>query len=289
MADLFEQHNTLAASTQIDFGWKFWMRSLLVAGMLVASTAMLEQSAAQSPAKVANRANSATSSESHKLAPAIRIARASLAAMDKVTDYDVVFSKREIVGSALIAQSMRLKFRKEPFSVYIRYNSPSPGREAIYVQGKYDGKILAHGTGIEAIAGTLALDPNGARALEESRYPITMIGAAKMLETVIGQWEAEMKHSEGEVKYYPNAKVGDAECKVIESTYPTPNEKLKFHITRLYFDKTTNLPVRVEQFGFPSRGMTQPPLIEEYTYHQLKPNVGLTDADFDPRNPAYDY
>jgi hypothetical protein len=31
------------------------------------------------------------------------------------------------------------------------------------------------------------------------------------------------------------------------------------------------------------------PVIEEYTYLDLKINVGLTDADFDPENPNYNF
>ena len=32
-----------------------------------------------------------------------------------------------------------------------------------------------------------------------------------------------------------------------------------------------------------------PPLLESYTYPNLKLNPGLTNADFDPKNPAYNF
>ncbi len=33
----------------------------------------------------------------------------------------------------------------------------------------------------------------------------------------------------------------------------------------------------------------QPQLLEEYTYLNVKLNVGLTDADFDDKNPEYNF
>jgi hypothetical protein len=44
----------------------------------------------------------------------------------------------------------------------------------------------------------------------------------------------------------------------------------------------------MEQWGFPVGG-SEPPLIEEYTYTDIKTNVGLTDSDFDVRNRKYHF
>ena len=70
---------------------------------------------------------------------------------------------------------------------------------------------------------------------------------------------------------------------------PTPRREFKFHMTRLYIDKKTDFPIRVEQYGFPPRPGTKPPLLEEYTYSNIKVNSGLADLDFDIRNPKYNY
>jgi hypothetical protein len=48
-----------------------------------------------------------------------------------------------------------------------------------------------------------------------------------------------------------------------------------------------NLPVRYEAYDFPVHAQSPPQLIEEYTYVDMKVNVGLNDSDFDPANPAY--
>ena len=46
-------------------------------------------------------------------------------------------------------------------------------------------------------------------------------------------------------------------------------------MTRLYIDRNTNLPVRVEQYGFPKKPGQERPLIEEYTWTEL-PEDALT-------------
>jgi hypothetical protein len=60
-------------------------------------------------------------------------------------------------------------------------------------------------------------------------------------------------------------------------------------MTRLYVAKDNRLPVRVEQFDFPAKTGAQPAILEQYTYLNVKANVGLKDIDFDVENPAYDF
>ena len=125
--------------------------------------------------------------------------------------------------------------------------------------------------------------------MKENRYPITKVGLRNMVDKVISQWETESKYGETTVKYYNSAKLGDVECMAIESSHPQPRRQFPYHMTRVYIDKDSKLLVRVEQYGFPSRQGQQPPIVEEYTYSNLKTNVGLRDADFDHRNPQYNF
>lgn len=222
----------------------------------------------------------------HPLAPAIEHAQQSQAALAKIQDYEAVYSKRELIEGKLISSLVRLKLREEPYSVYMQFETPHKGREVIYFAGKNNGMLLAHETGIRAIAGTVSLAPDSDDALEENRYPITMMGMRKMLDKLVTQWEAEAQFGEVDVKFYPNARMGDVECKVIESRHPTPRKQFKFQMSRLYIEKTTALPVRLEQWAFPSSG-NQPVLAEEYTYSKVRTNLGLTDQDFDHTNPNY--
>jgi hypothetical protein len=225
----------------------------------------------------------------HPLTAPLELARKSLKTLDSLKDYEARFSKREIVNGQMIAHVMLIKHRAEPFSVYLKFFEPHQGREVIYVEGQNDGKLLAHDGGIRGLAGTFALLPTSPMALSESRHPITSIGMKNLLGGVVRQWEAETKFGEIDVRYYNNAKLQDVECVVIETSHPRPRREFRCHLTRLYLDKNANLPVRVERFDFPAREGAKPPLIEEYTYTQIRPNIGLKDFDFDRRNTNYSF
>jgi hypothetical protein len=64
---------------------------------------------------------------------------------------------------------------------------------------------------------------------------------------------------------------------------------MTYYFSRVHFVKSTKLPIHIENWGFPEKAKAQPVLLEEYTYTNLKPNVGLTDADFDRRNKQYSF
>lgn len=224
----------------------------------------------------------------HPLYKPLELAYKSRAALAEVKDYEALFSKQERIEGKLRATTMKLKLRQEPFSVYLNFVSPNAGREVIYVHGKNNNQLWVHEAGIKAIVGTISLDPKSRDAMADNRYPVTMLGMKTLLDKIITQWEAEGKFGETKVQYYPEAKLGDAACLVIESSHPTPRNEFKFKMTRLYIESDSQLPVRVEQYAFPTpRDKEDAPLAEEYTYSQVKTNSGLTDKDFDHTNPSY--
>lgn len=223
------------------------------------------------------------------LAPALGQAKATLEAVSKLKDYTATFFKDELVGKSHVVQQMTLKLRETPFSVYLRFQKDLDGREVIYVDGKNEGKLLVHGSGIESIVGTLKLAPDHKKIMEENRYPFNMIGLKSLMKTLVGQWEREISDSDLDVKLFSNAKIASQECKVYQSTRAKKTAEGQFHVTRLYVDKVTSLPVRVEQLDFPAKAGDQPGVIEQYTYLDLKTNVGLTDMDFDTKNKSYKF
>ena len=226
----------------------------------------------------------------HPLKAAIKLVAQAHEAASELGDYQAVFTKREMVNGRMYASQMQMKLRQEPFSVYLRFINPEhAGREVLFVEGRNNNQMLAHDTGLKALVGTVALDPQGQMALAEARYPVTRIGMKNLSKGIMTQWERESEFGESEVKYYPEAKLGEQPVLVIESSHPTPRKQFRFALTRLWLDKETRLPVRVQQYDFPAAPGGQPVLVEEYTYTNVEPNVRLTDADFDQRNPAYQF
>ena len=228
----------------------------------------------------------------HPLTPAIDALRASRESVRQVPGYACTFIKTErLKKGAMVSHTAVLKFRREPFSVYLKYIEPHAGREVIYVDGRNKGKLLVHEpSGLASVVGTIALTPTCNDAMKENRYPITMMGMEKLLDTAIAELEeARTKLHEVKVQLYPNAKIGEAECTMYEIVSAKESESPKRHKTRIFFDKKTNLPIRTEQYGFPAKAGDEPPLYEEYTYADLKLDVALSDRDFDAKNDSYGF
>jgi hypothetical protein len=219
------------------------------------------------------------------LRDALELTRQSRAAMQEVRDYTAVFTKRERIKGRLRKQVMEMKLRAEPFSVYLLYQSKKEaGRQAIYVEGMCDNSLLVKETGLKALAGVLRLGLQNPLVTAENRYPVTHLGIANVIDIVIATWEREAKLEEVRpiVEIFPNVRLGEVACQELLVTHPQFHTEIEFHLTRVYFEKETMLPIHAERYGWPQQAGEEPPLVEEYIYRDVKTNVGLTDADFDP-------
>lgn len=229
--------------------------------------------------------------EPHVLSTVLESAHATREKARALRGYSATFTKQELTPKkGMIRQTMAIKFRREPFSVYIKFIDPHVGREVIFVEGKNKGRMQVHEpSGIASLAGTISVNPVGDEAMKENRYPIMSFGMEKLMDALITQWEGELKYPESEVKVYSHARIGKNECRMLEVTHPKQRPHFKFKTTRLYIEKESGLPIRVEQYDFPKRGSEEPVLVEEYTYTDIKPQKQLTDLDFDIANQTYGF
>ncbi len=250
------------------------MAGLLAAGVIAASGAGLQAEEKQ---------------KEHPLKPVLRMVDRCLDNVQEFPAYEATFTKRELINNRLVAQRMKMKFRREPFSVYFYFLDDLEGREVIYVAGRNGGNLLAHETGLAGLAGTLRLAPTDSLAMNENRHPITEVGIENALLVLQKQWKEESKYGETEVQYYKGAKLGGMECRVIEVSHPRPRRQFPFHKTMLWIDGESGLAVRVQQFGFPVREGVKPPIVEDYAYTDLRTDVRISDRDFDVNNPGYNY
>lgn len=227
----------------------------------------------------------------HPVTAVIDAAQGSRESVRKLPGYSCTFIKTErLKRGTIVHHTAVLKFRREPFSVYMKYIDPHAGREVIYVDGRNKGKLLVHeASGLASVVGTIALSPTCNDALKENRYPITMLGLEKMLDTVISDLEEAKKLASVKVQQFPNAKIGETECTMYEVVFASQSDSPKRHKMRVFFDKKSNLPIRAEQYGFPAKAGEEPPLLEEYTYTEIKPEATLSDRDFDAKNDSYGF
>ncbi len=229
--------------------------------------------------------------DSDSIARARRMIAECRARYRSVSDYTCTFFKRErLDGKVYAMHVMQMKARTNPASLYFKFLQPSAGREAIYVHGKHGNRILAHEVGVgRVVAGTVKLDPKGGRAMEANRHPVTEAGIGSLIDTVHDRWALELTPEDAHVVFHHGARVGDRACIMIETTHSRPGPQFLFHKVKLYIDEEHGLPIRFEAFDWPSKPGQEPPLMEEYTYVNLKINVGLKDRDFDPGNPLYSF
>lgn len=250
--------------------------------------------AAAVPQAVASRPDlSLLEPDEHPLMPALRWAKASVVDIRQVQDYSCQFVKRERVDGELKEHEyMFMKVRHRPFSVYLYFLGPPAlrGQEVIFVEGKNDGKMYAHTTGLkDKMFGTVSLLPTGIVAMQGNRYPVTEAGFLHLVERLIQIGEQDTKFGECEVKYYQGAKINGRKCTCIQVMHPVPRRNFLFHMARIFVDDELNIPVRYEAYSWPEKAGANPVLIEEYTYTNVKLNNSFTDLDFDTSNSQYNF
>jgi hypothetical protein len=215
----------------------------------------------------------------------------ALKAISAYEGYTCTFHKREwakpLLGDyRLTNEVISLKVRHEPFSAYLHFdNAEKRGTEALYVEGKNGGNVIAHSTKFpQNLVGTIRVPPTDSKVMADNRYPITNIGMKNLMLKFKNDGE-KYKDDLKEVSFtiVKDEQIDKRPCKVIEIWNPKP-EKYPRASARLYIDREWGVPVGFESYEKTSGRST---LVEYYRYTNLKFNPGLKDRDFDPANYAY--
>lgn len=238
----------------------------------------------------------------HSLDPAMTIAQQSLAIVQgSINDYTAKLVKRERIEETLGEHEyMFIKVRNRklnngqiavPFSVYVAFLKPATvkGREVVFVENKNEGKFLVHEGGMKRMLGTHTLEPGGWLAMQGQRYPVTEIGIENLVVKLIERGERDKRHGECSVQFLEGAKVSGRTCTVIQVEHAHKVGPYDFHIAQVFLDNEYRIPVRYAAYTWPKVPGQQPEVLEEYTYQDIKFNVGLTDADFDANNAEYGF
>ena len=240
----------------------------------------------------------------HPIDPAISLAQSCLIDFRKnVKDYQSVVVKRERIDGTLgNYEYMLLKIRNErsqngrlvqPFGVYGYFLKPDDvkGREILYVKGANKDKMLAHeGTNnLLNKIGSIWLKPDGPIAMKGQRYPVYEIGIENLIVKLLERAGRDRTRGECNVEFRKGAVVNGSRCTMVQVTHPVRRAFFDFHIAQIYIDDQHNMPIRYAAYGWPTKEGGRPPVIEEYTYINVKLNPGFTDRDFDHKNPAYGF
>jgi Protein of unknown function (DUF1571) len=200
-----------------------------------------------------------------------------------VKDYTATFTRSEILnGKQRPEETMALKFR-EPLQVYMKWLSKSgKDREAIFVKGRDEDKALVHEPGWISGHFTVLLPPDGPTIMSRSRHPFDEIGIGRIIELIISTFEKANQAGELDMRDLGIKREGERSLRFIEGILPKdPAKKYYCYRAIVGIDEGLKLPVAVKVYDWNDK------LVEHYRYMNLQINVGLTDVDFSPANPAY--
>jgi hypothetical protein len=203
----------------------------------------------------------------------------------RVRDYAGTLVRQERINHELQPeQFIQFRIRQQPFSVALKWASPRhlAGQEAIFVSGKNNNEIRAHGSGLMSIAGWVSLATNDPRVMKNSRHSIMETGIGNMISIISRTYEINRQLPENQVKVtFADYAFQQKPCTRMEVVHRVFNPQLYCHRCVVFFDKETKLPVRVEVFDWPAKnGNPNGELLECYSYINLRLNVGLTDESF---------
>lgn len=207
------------------------------------------------------------------------------AAYDRVTSYTAVFHKQQRVAGELLAEdTVLLKCRKKPFSLYMKWmTAPNKGSELLYVAGWNEDQARAHRGGILRFI-VRNLGPRDPGLMAGNLRPVTSTGIGFLLETVAVNMRKALKAGELTFSERGEENVYGRNTHILEVVLP--NEKAKEYDGARFVinqDVESKILLRIRVYDRDGR------LVENYGYENLDLDAPLSDADFDPKNPAYHF
>lgn len=192
-----------------------------------------------------------------------------------IDDYTCTFSKQERVGDELLpAQTASMTVRHRPFGVHLKFAGPEKiaGREVVYVGGP---EMRVKECGWKGAVGFVKVPIDDPRVKRENRHTIAEAGLYSLTEKIARHY-VQNRPAVRTAAY----QVGERVCTRVEMIDPNPKADYGARCV-VYFDQQTHLPVRFEAYGRPTPEAPQGDLLELYMFHDLRFNVGITDAAFE--------
>ncbi len=208
--------------------------------------------------------------------------------LDRTECIRATFHKRERLGGRLEEQNvMLLKVRREPMAVYMRWQQPDPGREAIWQANADDAQILVHPGGWKRkFAPLVKVDPYGARAAEGGRRPIDTSGPWHFSDRLITIVKAQKPDAvDVTLDEHP---LYASQCHRF-TLLRTSTEGGDFHKAVIYIEKDRLLPIGFDMYSPPAEDSTTPVLEESYAYANLELDPSIEEIEFSTTNPKYQY
>lgn len=214
---------------------------------------------------------------------------------NSIRDYTCLIVKRERIHGLLqehrfiqakVRGASQQSEQRQPLAVHLRFLKPEEvaGREVIYVDGANNGEMVVKRGGTRFENVVTNVDPNSDLARTETLMHVSHLGFDGMLSEIVAHLHrdiaADPTGENTEVQISRDAKINDRPCTSVVIVHPTRAEGLTYHRAEFFIDNEYHLPVRAAAYDWPKSEDAAPELLAEFTYTQIKTNVGLSDADF---------
>jgi hypothetical protein len=216
--------------------------------------------------------------------------------LETLPGYTARFTRQEVVGGELLdEQSIFLKCRHQPFSVYLLWETGDVGQEVLYIDGANHGKLLAHDGGWKARLPALSLAPQGMLAMHDSRYPVTSAGLLGLIEIMTRTHDHDLAdNTVATCELNPGCEFDGRECVEFTTHYKNSAVSPVYRKSVTLIDREWNIPLDTRHYEWPSDpktltdpGLDEATLIEAYRFSELDLGFQPQDLDFDRTNPEY--
>lgn len=214
--------------------------------------------------------------------------------LDEARGYTATLVRRErLKGTLGPEQTLAVKVRHRPFSIYLKFLSPKLGKEVLYVDGHRQNKVLAHnGDWTRRIVPRMEVEPTSALAMNDNRHPVTEAGLLNLTRKLLHFRHMDMEDEDAKTSLARDQDdQGRERLRSFHEHAIAAAGKRPFHYVEVEYDPETFIPVRVDCYDWPAPGepARERKLAESYHYRDILLNANLSDLDFDPTNPAYEF
>jgi hypothetical protein len=199
-------------------------------------------------------------------------------------DFRCTFLKQErLAGKVGPEQEMSVKFRRQPYNVALAWTKNLPaGDRVLYCEGKWNNQMLVRPSNPLARAltgGMVQRPPDGEEALQSTLRPVNQFGFERGIKSLIEVYHQAKKAGD----LHEDVDKQDQDVlgrKTIMLVRTLPDGKdYPAHVTKIYIDQETFLPIMIEGFGWQNDEF-----LCRYLYKDLDFSAKFTDEDFLPEH-----
>lgn len=223
--------------------------------------------------------------------------------LEKHPGYTANFHKQEWLDEAeelTELQTIEIKNRHQPFSIYMHWLNGDAGREVLFVEGQHGNKMVVHagGNGLKSKL-TLSIAPDSSIAMGESRHPITQAGLLNLAKTMAQFRRRDLAHGDSvECCMGQEQLFNERPCYSFTLNFQDEEVEADYRKSVVLIDKEWSIPVLVQNFGWydtedeemaklTPEQLDEETFLEYYAFSNINFDTELRSDDFEKDSPKY--